>query len=167
MNQAFYENVAIWSQVISSILFLCVLVWLWMKYLQPAIMASQERVNKQIAEGERHRDEAKAMLDILQTEIEGANRDAEAIKQRAADQAQHETDATLAEAREAGQRALANANMEFDRSLAAARASLRVEMLDKALTRARAQAQQRVDASTDTTLVDRFIGSLEGGTRNG
>lgn len=163
MTQATYEAIAVWSQVVSAILFLCVLGWLWFKFAQPAIIAAQERFNKQIAESERHRDEAKAMLDTLATEIEGAKRDAEAIKRRAGDQAAHELEAALADAREAGARTLANANAEYDRSLAAARVRLRIELLEKALSRARVDAARRVDAATDATLVDRFIGSLERG----
>ncbi len=162
-QDALYVQVAIWSQVVSAGLFLGVLVWLWFKFLQPAIMAAQERYNKQIAEAERHRDEAKATLDLLQREIGGASRDAEAIAVRAAAQAAGESQATVAEAREAGERALRNAQAEFARALAAARDTLRVELLDKALQRARGDAGRRVDAPTNARLVDRFVGSLERG----
>ncbi|MBV8116522.1 MAG: ATP synthase F0 subunit B [Candidatus Eremiobacteraeota bacterium] len=162
MNQdAFYIQVAIWSQVISAALFMGVLLWLWFKFIQPAILAAQERYNKQIAEAERHRDEAKATLDVLHNEIDGAAHDAELIRARAEAQATHEYDATIAEAREAGERAVANANGEFDRALAAARDRLRVDLLDKALERARREAARRVDAALNAKLVDRFVGSLE------
>jgi ATP synthase F0 subunit b len=163
VNQALYVNIAVWSQIISAVLFMCVLVWLWFKFIQPAILAAQERYNKQIAEAERHRDEAKATLDMLQNEISGATRDAETIKQRAADQASRELEAALNEAREAGARALANAQAEFDRALASAGVALRVELLDKALVRARGEASRRLDPAANARLVDGFIGSLERG----
>ena len=162
-QDALYVQVAIWSQVVSAVLFLGVLVWMWFKFLQPAIMAAQERYNKQIAEAERHRDEAKATLDLLQNEIGGAAHDAELIAARAASQASGEYDATVAEAREAGERALRNAQAEFARALAAARERLRVELLDKALDRARGEAARRVDASENARLVERFAVSLERG----
>ncbi|MGA8535704.1 MAG: hypothetical protein WB615_16470, partial [Candidatus Tumulicola sp.] len=111
-QNSIYVQIAVWSQVASSVLFLCVLAWLWFKFLQPAIMAAQERYNKQIAEAERHRDEAKATLDLLQSEIDVAARDAELIRARADAQAAREHDATLAEARDAGERALRNAHAE-------------------------------------------------------
>jgi F0F1-type ATP synthase membrane subunit b/b' len=158
-----YVQIAVWSQVASSALFLCVLAWLWFKFIQPAIMAAQERYNKQIAEAERHRDEAKATLDVLQSEIDGAAHDAELIKARAEAQASREYDAAVAETREAGERAVRNAQAEFARTLAAARDRLRVELLDKALNQARQEAAQRVDAALNARLVDRFVGSLERG----
>jgi F-type H+-transporting ATPase subunit b len=160
---ALYLQVAIWSQVISAFLFMGVLAWLWFKFLQPAILNAQDRHNKQIAEAERHRDEAKATLDLLQNEIDGAARDAELIKARAAAQAEREHMATVAEAREAGERALNNARAEFERALAAARERMRTARVDKARDAARADASRRVDAPVDARLVDRFVGSLERG----
>jgi F0F1-type ATP synthase membrane subunit b/b' len=163
MNQdAFYVEAALWSQVVSAVLFMVVLVWLWFKYLQPAILAAQERNNQQIAQAERHRDEAKATLEMLRDEIGGAQRDAELIRTRAEAQAKREYDATVAEARDAGERAAHGAQAEFARALASARDRLRVELLDKALARAREDAAQRVDEKTNARLVDRFVASLEG-----
>jgi F0F1-type ATP synthase membrane subunit b/b' len=160
-QDAFYVQIATWSQAVSALLFMCVLVWLWFKYLQPAILAAQERQNKLIAEAERHRDEAKATLDLLQREIEGAAHDCELIRERAEAQAAREYQAAVAEAREGGERSLRGAQAEFARALAAAREQLRIELLDKALARARAEASRRVDAPTNARIVDRFVGSLE------
>ncbi len=160
-QNSIYVQIAIWSQVASSVLFLCVLVWLWFKFLQPAILAAQERYNKQVAEAERHRDEAKATLDLLQNEIEGAAADADLIKTRADAQAARERDAVVAETREAGERALRDAQAEFARTLATGRERLREELLVKALSTARSEALRRVDATVNARLVDRFVGSLE------
>ncbi|HEY1653596.1 MAG TPA: hypothetical protein VGF86_00615 [Candidatus Tumulicola sp.] len=161
MTQAAYVQIAIWSQVVSAVLFLIVLVWMWFKYLQPAILDAQDRHNKQIAEAERHRDEAKATLELLQSEIEGATHDAELIRRRADAQAAREYETAVAEAREAGERALRGAQAEFARALAAARDRLRIELLDKALVLAREEAARRVDPVTNARIVDRFVGSLE------
>lgn len=158
---AFYVQVAVWSQVVSAVLFLCVLVWFWFKFIQPAIMAAQERHNKEIAEAERHRDEAKATLEMLQSEIESAGHDAGLIKERAGAQAAREYETTVAETRDAGERALRGAQAEFARALQSARDRLRVELLDKALARARDEASRRVDASANARIVDRFVVSLE------
>jgi F0F1-type ATP synthase membrane subunit b/b' len=156
-----YIRIALWSQVVAAALFIAFLVWIWVKYLQPAVLAAQERHNKQIAEAERHRDEAKAMLDLLRTQINGAAHDAEAIKQRAIAQAKREYDAAVAEATDAGERALANANGELQRARASARDQLRREILDRALAQARQDAARRVDAATNARLVNGFLGSLE------
>lgn len=162
MNQdAFYVQVALWSQVAAAILFLGVLVWGWFKYLQPAILAAQDRHNKQIALAERHRDEAKATLDMLRTEIGGAQHDAELIRERAGAQAKREHAAAVAETRDAGERAVQSAQGEFARALAAARDRLRVEMLERALAHAREEAARRVDERANAEIVDRFVRTLE------
>jgi len=156
-----YEQIAVWSQVVSAPLFLLVLVWIWVKWISPAVLAAQEAHNAQIALAERHRDEAKAALNALHDEIAGANHDAELIAKRATEQAGRERDATLLQARDAGDRALRNAQGELERARAAAREALRTELLEKALTSAQRAAAQRVDAALNATVVDRFVASLE------
>ncbi|MGZ3498249.1 MAG: F0F1 ATP synthase subunit B family protein [Vulcanimicrobiaceae bacterium] len=158
-----YTEIAIWSQVASAVLFIAAMVVIWIKYIQPAVLAAQENHNKQIAEAERHRDEAKAILDSLQGEIEAAQRDAASIKERAQTQAEREREAAIAEAKAAGERALRNAQAELDRSRAAARVQLRHELLDKALDLARKEAAERVDATVNAKLVDEFVHYLERG----
>jgi len=157
----FYVSVAIWSQVVSAVLFIAVLVWLWVKFIMPAILAAQDRQNKQIAEAERHRDEAKAMLDLLRNDIESASRDAEAIKSRVDTQAARECEGIVRDAHESGERSVRGAQASFSGMLAAARDRFRDEMLEKALARARGDAAARVDAALDSRLIDRFAASLE------
>ncbi|MBV9718973.1 MAG: hypothetical protein JOZ77_06620 [Candidatus Eremiobacteraeota bacterium] len=161
----FYVQAAAWSQVIASILFMAILIWLWFRFIQPAIMAAQANNHKQIAEAERRRDEAKATIELLKNEAEGASHDAELIKERALAQAARESELATLEARSAGERALVNAQAEFERARASARERLRDELAAKALTRARSEAVRRVDAGLDARLVDELIGSLE--RRNG
>jgi F0F1-type ATP synthase membrane subunit b/b' len=161
-----YDAIATWSQVISSLLFLVVLVYLWMRFIAPAVIAAQENANRRIAEAERHRDEAKAALDTLSEAIEGAKRDAKAIVVRADDQASHESRVSLDDVRAAGERSLRNAEGELDRARAAARETLRTELLDRALDIAHGEAKRRVDASLNTQLVNHFLTSLEHGSVN-
>jgi F0F1-type ATP synthase membrane subunit b/b' len=156
----FYVQAALWSQVVAAALFIGVLVWLWRRFILPAIMAAQARQNEQIARAERHREEARATLDLLKEEIEGARLDAKLIGERATAQAAREYDAIMSEAREAGDRALADAQLEFERALAVARLRLREELLAKALERAREEASRRVDAAVDAAIVERFVVSL-------
>jgi F-type H+-transporting ATPase subunit b len=161
-----YDAIATWSQVISSLLFLVVLVYLWIRFIAPAVLAAQENANRRIAETERHRDEAKAALEILSEAIEGAKRDAKAIVVRAEDQASHESQVALDDARGAGERALRNAEGELDRARTAARETLRTELLDRALEIAHGEAKRRVDAGVNTQLVNHFLASLERGSGN-
>lgn len=161
-----YEQIAKWSDIVSAILFLAVLVWLWMKYIAPAVLGAQANQNRLLAEAERHRDDAKAALDLLGQEIEGAKRDARLIAERASNQAQHESGVTITEANEAGERMLRNAQGELERARAAAREQLREELAAKALDLARSEAQTRVDGGLNARLVDRFVASLEHGAAN-
>jgi len=159
-----YEQIAVWSNVACALLFYVVIVWMWLKFAQPAVLAAQANTNKQLAESERHRDEAKASLEVLRGEIEGAERDAAAIRARSLEFANHEREAALAEAREAGERALRNAAGELDRARAAARETLRTELLEKALDLAKTDATARVDAGLNAKLVGDFVASIPKGS---
>jgi F0F1-type ATP synthase membrane subunit b/b' len=156
-----YLEIAIWSQVASSILFLGALAFIGFKWLLPVLLAAQARSNQQIAQAERHRDEVKGALGALQEEIEIARRDAELIGHRAELHAQREREAMLTEAKEAGERALRDAGKELQRSRVDARARLRDELLDRALQMARQDAVRRVNVALDARLIERFVGSLE------
>jgi F-type H+-transporting ATPase subunit b len=156
-----YLEIAVWSQVISSVIFIAVLVFMWFRWLMPVFLAAQERSNKQIAEAERHRDEVKAALETLRSEIETARHDAELIVQRATEHAEHERESLRSEATDAGDRALHDAGQELERARAAARERLRNELLGRALQLARGEAAERVGPSLDTRLIDNFVGALE------
>jgi F-type H+-transporting ATPase subunit b len=161
-----YEEIAKWSDILSAILFLAVLAYLWFKYIQPAVLAAQAKSNELIQLAERHRDEAKAAIEALNRELEGAQRDAGLIRERATGQAQREAEATIADAKTAGERALHNAQGELGRARAAARQQLRDEFAEQALDLARSQAQQRVDGPLNLKLVQAFMSSLEHGSSN-
>lgn len=161
-----YEQIAKWSDIVSALLFLAVLVYLWFKYIQPVVLAAQEKSNDLIELAERHRDEAKAAIDALNRELEGAQRDAGLIRERAQGQAQREAETTIAEANAAGERALNNADGELERARASARRALRDEFAAQALDLARSQAQQRVDGALNVRLVQAFMTSLEHGSAN-
>lgn len=162
-----YVAIAEYSQIASSFLFVLAMVWIWVKFIQPAVVTAQQNANAQLAEAERHRDEAKLQLESLRGEIDNAKRDAAAIKQRVEVQAKTECEAMVAEASRAGERAIVNAAGELDRSRAAARERLRDELLEQALKLARTQAEQRVDSTLNARLVGTFLNNLEhGGSRN-
>ncbi len=166
MNEAkLYLEIAVWSQVVSSIVFIGVLVYMWFKVLLPVFLAAQARSNAQIAEAERHRDEVKGALEMLRQEIATAHRDADLIERRVIERVEHEREAMREETTEAGERALADAGRELERARAAARALLRDELVEGALKRAREEAALRVDAAADARLVDAFAGSLEAASR--
>ncbi len=159
-----YVAIAEWSQVASSVLFLGVLVWMWVKFIQPAVLAAQAAQNARINEAERHRDEAKAALEGLQGDIGLAQQDALAIKDCNAAFVAAEREAILREARAAGERALRDAEGELARARGAARGQLRDELVEKALGLARETAVRRMDAAADKKLAHTFVQSLESGS---
>lgn len=161
-----YEQVALYSQVASAVLFVLVMIWIWVKFIQPAVLSAQQNQNATLAEAERHRDEAKKVLDSLQGEIDSAKRDADNIRRRVEAQAAAERDVAINEAREAGDRTLRNAREELGRSRAGARDQLREELASRALQLARNEAQHRVDGKVNAALVGSFLENLEHGGRN-
>ncbi|MGB8964428.1 MAG: hypothetical protein WCB99_02195 [Candidatus Cybelea sp.] len=156
-----YLESAVWSQVLSSILFTGALVFIWFRWLMPVFLAAQARSNAQIAEAERHRDEVKGALEALHEDIRIARHDAELIERRADDHAERERQSTLHEATDAGERAVRDAGKELERARAAGRQRLRDELLERALRFARSDAIQRVGPELDTRLVNGFLSSLE------
>jgi F0F1-type ATP synthase membrane subunit b/b' len=160
MAPQLYVTIAIWSQVVSAVVFIATLVYLWFRFLQPVVLAAQEHSNEQIAEAERHRDDAKRALAALHEEIEGARHDAELIRQRATQEAERERRVALAEAEQEGRRALQNAQGELGRARAAARRRFREELVERALAEARERAKRAVDARANARLVEGFLGSL-------
>lgn len=156
-----YVQVAIWSQVASAGLFIAFIVYLWMRVLQPMVLAAQERSNEQIARAERHRDEAKAALDALKGEIEAAAHDAELIRARAQRHAERERNALVAETHLEGQRTVHNAEGELERLRDSARLRLRGEIVARALSVARGEAQRRIDGAANARIVEHFLASLE------
>jgi F0F1-type ATP synthase membrane subunit b/b' len=156
-----YLQIAVWSQIVSSIVFIGVLAYMWNRWLMPVVFAAQERSNAQIAQAERHRDEVKGALEALRQEIETARHDAQLIEQRVNTRAAHEREQLVKEANEAGERVVADAARELERARAAARHRLRDEILERALQLARREAAQRVGPATDARFVESFAGSLE------
>lgn len=162
MSDAFYESVAIWSQVVASILFIFVLVYLWARFLAPAVLASQARKNAELAEAERRRDEAHDRASIATSEIASAEADAEAILARAQGDASRLHDRIVSEARAEGERLARNAGGELERSRAVARDELRAELLERALVIARERAAT-IDPATNKRLVDETLETADAG----
>lgn len=160
-----YLQLALWSQVVSSVIFIGVLVFMWFRWIMPVVLAAQERSNRQISDAERHRDEVKGALEALRAEIETARHDAQLIAQRAAGRAEHDRESLLKEAADAGERALADASRELARARTAAQNHLRDEMLVRALDLARDEAKARVGPELDARFIERFAGSLEHAAR--
>lgn len=162
-----YEQIAIWSRILGTLVVLWLIYYSFVRYIVPAIAQAQEAKNAEIALAEHRRDAARTEVDRAISALTEAARDAEAIRKRVADEAHREREKALAEAREAGERALSNAAGELDRARFAARDRLRVELIEKALQKAREDANARIDNAKNAEIVSRFVGTLEGEQRRG
>ena len=162
-NNAFFEHVALWSQVAGSVAFLLVLILLFRKYLIPAVIANQAARNAQLAEAEARRTRIQTEAAQARGEIEAADRDAAEIRNRVARVTQRDRARALDEAKAEGERLVRNAEGELERARLAARDRLRIELIEKALAKARAQASGRVSDSVNKALVDATVDDLARG----
>ena len=160
MSDSFYVGVAVWSQVVASLLFIVAMVVIWVRFIAPAVLASQTRKNAELLDAEKRRDDARAEAEKAQHEIATADADARAIAQRADSDASRLHDKTIADARVEGERLLRTAGGELDRARAAARDELRSDLLERAMQIAR-DAASRLDDGTNRRLVGDAVDSAE------
>jgi len=140
MTDDTYIKIAVWSQVVASILFVVVLVFLWRRYLTPAVV---ETARATVAEAER---------------------DARSIDARAQSDARALRERIAASAAAEAERLVRNAEGELERSRAAAREALRADLVAKAVAIARHGAKN-VDRTTDRRLIDEAVDTAERGSR--
>ena len=166
MSDDFYQALATWSQVVGSLAFIVALVWLFVKFIRPALESAQAQRNAQLAEAERERDEAKAQVAVAQAELAAAEGEVRAIAARAAADAAREHERIVGEAKAEGERRIRNADGELARARTAAREALRGDLVAKALEIARASAA-KIDAPTNAKIVGGVVETIErGGAAN-
>jgi len=162
VSDAFYEQLAVWSQIVASILFIIVLIYIWNRFIAPAVIASQARKNAELTEAERRRDATRAQVESAQADVTAAENEARAIRSRAATDATRLHDAMLADAARDGDRLVQNAHGELERARGEARDRLRTDLLERAMQIAR-DAAARLDDSTDRRLVAEAVDVAEKG----
>jgi F0F1-type ATP synthase membrane subunit b/b' len=156
-----YEQLAVWSQVFGSVAFVAVLVYLFNRYMIPAIIASQERKNAELLEAERRRDAAKEDVLIARRELDDVEEEVKAVRMRSAVDSRKERERILADATSDGARLVQNAQGELLRGRAAARELFRVALLNNALRIARLKAEQHIDTIQDQRLVEGVMGAVD------
>ncbi|HYZ17572.1 MAG TPA: hypothetical protein VE591_14270 [Candidatus Acidoferrum sp.] len=158
-----FAQIALWSQVAGAIAFVVVVVLLFRKYLMPAVKANQDARNAEIAEAEARCERLKAELAKAQADLRAAESDAAEIRSRIAVVEKREREKAIADAKHEGERLLTNAQGELSRARMAAMDRLRIELIEKALQRARVEAAQRVDDTTNSRLVEQVVDDLTRG----
>ena len=162
-TNTFFVQVALWSQVAGSVAFLIVLIVLFRKFMIPAVLANQAARNAQLAETEARRSRIQTEAAQARGEIEAADRDAAEIRNRVAHATERDRAHALDEAKAEGERLVRNAEGELERARIAARDRLRIELIEKALRKARAQASGRVSDAVNTALVETTVADLTRG----
>jgi F-type H+-transporting ATPase subunit b len=162
MNEAggLYEQIALWSQILGSAAFVAVLVYVFRRFIAPAVTASQVRKNAELVESEQRRDAARADVDVAKGELETAQQEARGITERAVLDGKRERERLIAEAKSEGERLVRNAEGELARGREAAREALRDQLLERALTVARESAPRRIDERKDHELVEAVLAAI-------
>jgi F0F1-type ATP synthase membrane subunit b/b' len=159
-----YETIAQYSEIIGGFAFLIVSIWLFRKFVLPAIRAGEISRNSDLVNTEHRREELRDEVAEARAEIEAADRDVQAILARAETDARHEHETILADARREGLRLVHNARSELDRGRIAGRDKLRIEFIEQALNRARALAAEQLSHADDAKLVAKTVDDLTIGT---
>jgi F0F1-type ATP synthase membrane subunit b/b' len=158
----FYQQLAQWSEVIGGFAFIIAAILLFRKYLAPAVRAAQVTSNAALVHAEQRRETLKSDAVKARGELEAADRDALAIRERGVHDAAHERNRLLAEAKADGERVVANAENELSRARVTAHAQLRAEFIQRAVQIARAKADARIDAAVNARLVGATVRALLG-----
>lgn len=159
-----YETIAQYSEIIGGFAFLIVSIWLFQKFVLPAVRAGEIARNSDLVNTEHRREELRDQVAQARGAVEEADRDALAILGRAETDARHEHETIIADARREGLRLIHNARGELDRGRIAGRDRLRIEFIEKALNRARELAAQQVSNDVNARLVAKTVDDLTIGT---
>jgi F0F1-type ATP synthase membrane subunit b/b' len=158
----FYEQLAQWSEIVGGFAFIVVAVLLFVKYLLPAVRSAQVARNAELVQTESRLEALKADVVTARGELEAADREARAIRERGASDARRERERLVAEAVADGERTVANARNELSRARLAAQAQLRAEFVEQALRIARDRAASRIDARVNARLIGSTVATLLG-----
>jgi F0F1-type ATP synthase membrane subunit b/b' len=157
------ELLAMWSQIGAAVLFLVLAVVIYNRFMAPGVKHYTEAKNAEIRAAESHRERMRAAFAAAQTDLERAESDAREIRSRLQVVVAREREHALTLANAEAERIVRNAHGELERQRLAARDRLRVDLIEKALAKARAEAGQRVDTATNTRLVEATLNDLTRG----
>lgn len=148
------------SQIVGAIVFLIAVILIWNKWIAPGVKAYQAAKNAELTEAESRRERIRADLGTARSELERADDDAREIRARGELVVKRDRERALQEAHTEAERIVRNAEGELERARLAARDRLRIEFIEKALAKARAEAPARVSDATNTALVESTVSDL-------
>ncbi|HXN08650.1 MAG TPA: hypothetical protein VN860_03220 [Candidatus Acidoferrales bacterium] len=149
------------AKVVDFVIFVAAIVWVFNKYLAPALVAFQQTQNKLVADAQLHRERAELAIAQAQQAIEQAKVDAVRMVAVGKAQAAKLIEDERAAALEHAKRIVAHASGELERERYRVRRELLEETVEQAHAKARELARHEIDASKQQTLVERMMADLE------
>jgi len=157
MQETVWETLAQWSEIVGALAFVVVAVVLFRRLVLPMIERATVAKNAELVGAEEHRATLRIEVDAARERLAEADRDAASIASRAIIDAEHERTRIVSDARNEGARLVANAQGELGRARIAARDRLRIELIERALVRAREIATAKFDDAANNRLVTKTV----------
>jgi F0F1-type ATP synthase membrane subunit b/b' len=149
------------AKSIDFIIFLALIIWLFNRYVKPALVAHQEAQNRIVADAIAYRDRGNTDVDTARAAIEQAKLDAATMVQVGEAQAARLIEAEVAAAKEHALRIVTHSSGELERERYRVRRELLEETVETAHTKAQELAKSEIDAYKQRTLVEQLIDHLE------
>ncbi len=158
-----YQLLALYSQVVSSILFAALCIYGFQHFISPAIIASQKARNDEIKLAEQRRDEIVSEAQALKMQLEGLSKALEETRARSEVEARRERERIIAEARAGGERLVRHADGELERARNAGQANFQARLIHAALDKARVLATHEVSPERDHAFTQTFLTQIPQG----
>ncbi len=153
------------AKVVDFGLFVAFIVWMYGKYIKPALVAHQEAQNRAVEEGRAKRAQMAAAVEAARTAVEKAKRDASTMFSVAQQQAKSLIASERAREQERAQRIVAYAHGELARERYRVRHELLADTVERAYGQAREAIKRQLDDAGQRRLIEAFIRDLEARTR--
>lgn len=158
---AHFNDAVFIAKLIDFVIFVTAIVWVFRKYLTPALIAHQEVQNKIVEDAQGYRQQSEAAVDAARAAIDQARIDSGRMVDVGKLQAARLIDAERADANSHAERILAHAGGELERERYRVRRELLEETVEQAHAQAQAIAKQEIDKPKQQGLVNRLIAHLE------
>jgi len=153
-------GLVIWTLVVFGLLLYVLKRNAW-PVLLAAVREREQKLERQLAEAEKNRAEAAALLEEHKRLLAAAKGEAQEILNKAKTVAEKERATLLAKAREEYERLLARARKEIDEEKEKALLALRQEAVDLSIAAAAKLLDANLDTEANRRLVTEYLAGLE------
>ena len=153
-------GLVIWTLVVFGLLLFVLRRSAW-PVLLSAVRERERRLEQQIAEAEKNRAEAAALLEQHKKLLAAARAEAQELLNKAKAVAEKERAALLAKAREEYEQLLTRARKDIGEEREKALLALRREAVELTIAAASKLLQEKLDTETNRRLVTEYLGTLE------